>query len=283
MSYGINAQISVEKKIYSLSDKYASSQKEKTGVWFIESDKSLFPNEQYVIPFGVPASVILVQVENWDTLARELTEASFLYQGTYDLNRLDSLYLSLSIGLVIKRCGDTIKFSDDNSVLHPKTGYYYWYCVRTSKTDKSMGSLIFLQNTSDFLTVVDQDGNKVEVNGQFPHKYRTYWIGGRTTWVDTTVKVVNVEEQINVMDFSLYPNPISELAELKFTTLVAGHVTIFITDILGNKVSDVLINKFLSEGEQKIAFDTKDLQAGIYFCNLRYAGNVQTVKIIVVK
>jgi hypothetical protein len=60
-------------------------------------------------------------------------------------------------------------------------------------------------------------------------------------------------------------------------------VSLYISDILGNKVVELSNNKFFESGLHKIDFDTSILPAGVYFCNLRYGANVETLKIVVLK
>jgi hypothetical protein len=79
-------------------------------------------------------------------------------------------------------------------------------------------------------------------------------------------------------NLTVYPNPLSENGYIQFIATNELNTTITITDVTGKIVNELKADN-LREGENKIAFDASQLQAGVYFCTV----NNKSVKFVVIK
>ncbi len=71
-----------------------------------------------------------------------------------------------------------------------------------------------------------------------------------------------------VLSFSslnLFPNPAVNSSTISLTLINPSEVTIELFDYVGQKVTTVLANEKLSQGENKINFSTQDIANGFYF------------------
>lgn len=64
----------------------------------------------------------------------------------------------------------------------------------------------------------------------------------------------------------VYPNPATDQATLSFSRLAAGHVTAYLTDVMGRKVLTILQHEPVVAGEQQKTFATSTLAPGLYYC-----------------
>ena len=68
-----------------------------------------------------------------------------------------------------------------------------------------------------------------------------------------------------------YPNPFNPSTTLNYTLSRAGNVTLFVYDVLGRRVAEQAIGA-QAAGEQRVAFDGKNLSSGVYFYRLQVQG-----------
>ncbi len=71
-------------------------------------------------------------------------------------------------------------------------------------------------------------------------------------------------DEVNLFDFSLFPNPVSEIINMKFENIVNGQITVEIYDVLGklnSKSNTALINN-------KVSLDVSSLSKGIYIAKV---------------
>lgn len=86
---------------------------------------------------------------------------------------------------------------------------------------------------------------------------------------DGEYSIVNVkitENQFNLSQAylgNIYPNPVSETAEIEFGLIESSNVELNIYNLLGEKVI-TLVNKDMTSGVHKIKFNCSDLKQGIY-------------------
>ncbi len=97
-------------------------------------------------------------------------------------------------------------------------------------------------------------------------------------FVDLNVGIYN----LNNSEFNIYPNPMSDFAQITFELKENAEVSYSIYSITGSLVSQsVAENK--ASGTQIIELNTHDLEEGIYFVNLNVNGENTTKKITVLK
>ncbi len=91
--------------------------------------------------------------------------------------------------------------------------------------------------------------------------------------------VTAVEEQNNVRDFGVFPNPVATEANVAFTLEKASEINIQITDMNGRQVwSRSNLNG--NTGFNMLTIPVLDLPTGTYFLSLYTADNVVTEKIV---
>ena len=89
------------------------------------------------------------------------------------------------------------------------------------------------------------------------------------------------ENNNNLANVSLYPNPTTEETTLIVSTQDVVALNVFISDITGKIVATPIQNQTLMGGENKISLSTKELKSGIYFVTLNTVNGKETVKLIV--
>jgi hypothetical protein len=106
------------------------------------------------------------------------------------------------------------------------------------------------------------------------------WQGVGFTKVALDVNDVK-EETYNFNVNDIYPNPVSDAAEVSFNFDATSNVSIQVFDILGNKRADV-INTILSQGMHGINIDVNDYESGNYYVRITVGGQSITKSMTVV-
>ncbi len=86
-------------------------------------------------------------------------------------------------------------------------------------------------------------------------------------------------------NFSLeqnYPNPFNPSTKITWQSLVAGHQTLKVYDVLGNEVA-TLVDEYREAGRYEAPFDALKLSSGIYFYKLQIGSFIQSKKMILLK
>lgn len=84
----------------------------------------------------------------------------------------------------------------------------------------------------------------------------------------------------NILDLSVYPNPINETSKIEFYVRETGTISCTLYNSLGVEVSSIFDNEF-TQGEYKIDLNQYDLSSGIYFLKFIQNQLNQTEKICV--
>ncbi|TAL68547.1 MAG: T9SS type A sorting domain-containing protein [Bacteroidetes bacterium] len=80
----------------------------------------------------------------------------------------------------------------------------------------------------------------------------------------------------------LSPNPAKDNIHISFELPVNSDVSIYLADLIGNKVYSFAENKFYQQGKNDITGNIQ-LPPGTYFCTLKSGNYIETVKCIVIK
>lgn len=80
----------------------------------------------------------------------------------------------------------------------------------------------------------------------------------------------------------IYPNPVSDKAEIQYTLKYNANVKILVTDLSGREVT-LLANDYQSKGDHRVSLNVSGMSPGAYFCRVETNGTVETKKIIVCK
>jgi glycerophosphoryl diester phosphodiesterase len=91
-------------------------------------------------------------------------------------------------------------------------------------------------------------------------------------------------------DYSLwqnYPNPFNPVTTLKYTIKHAGHVTLFVYDLRGRKVAE-LVNQRLNPGSYQLTWDGRDqtgipVASGVYFYKISTGNFTATKKMTLIR
>ncbi|MDP4117353.1 MAG: T9SS type A sorting domain-containing protein, partial [Bacteroidota bacterium] len=94
-----------------------------------------------------------------------------------------------------------------------------------------------------------------------------------------SVSSTGSEKEILPTEFVLYqnyPNPFNPATTIKYTLPKAGHTSLIIYNILGEKVV-TLFDGFQYNGNYEVAFSGRNLAGGVYFYEL-ISGNTKICK-----
>jgi len=98
-----------------------------------------------------------------------------------------------------------------------------------------------------------------------------------------TIDFVSSVNKINNDIFlTIYPNPFDFYATICWRSQVSANTSLEVLDVLGRKVK-TLVDEFRQYGDNTAYLDSKELQAGTYFYQLKVGNNITTRKLIIVK
>ncbi len=90
-----------------------------------------------------------------------------------------------------------------------------------------------------------------------------------------------INERKNAFTASIYPNPVSTNATIRFTLVKAENLTITLFDITGIKISTVSHDEQYQSGENEVKFNVSDLAKGMYFVQITNGINSSAFKLMV--
>jgi len=115
------------------------------------------------------------------------------------------------------------------------------------------------------------------------------WDYGFTLWLDGVqfkdcdpVTAVNPAKHIVCNLGQNYPNPFAEYTIIPFSVIQPGHVTLTVSGLDGRQ-AETLINQTLEAGDYKVQLRGAEFPAGVYFYQLRVAGQVLTKKLVIIR
>jgi ligand-binding sensor domain-containing protein len=111
------------------------------------------------------------------------------------------------------------------------------------------------------------------------------WVSTATSGVATIPVVSGLDKDLNFDQthvYSLYPNPASDYSYVSYKLLKNEHVTIYLSDISGNKIVS-LMNEFQNEGSYDLKVNLRDLPSGVYICSVQIGDAAGYKRLAVVK
>jgi PKD repeat protein len=89
------------------------------------------------------------------------------------------------------------------------------------------------------------------------------------------------ENALAKLNFSIQPNPVSDISEIAFNLEIPAQSSIVVYDVLGNEVKHI-VNQKLGAGTHTFAVKKVDLGGmGVYFVRAEFEGNIMVRKIVV--
>jgi PKD repeat protein len=82
-----------------------------------------------------------------------------------------------------------------------------------------------------------------------------------------------------VLEFKVYPNPFKNNVTIELNLMEAALTTIFVTDLLGNNVTE-LNNSVLNAGDNKLTWKATNIANGVYLLNIKTASGLTVEKLI---
>lgn len=136
------------------------------------------------------------------------------------------------------------------------------------KTINKFGDYSFALNICEVERDANYAGNRVE---------------GLTFYLDKSTAIENVNDAQTLGDFTCYPNPINEVANLRFELASASNITLKLFDMGGKLVNQINAGNFTT-GQHEISWNVAEniaLSNGAYILMLESERNKQSQKIII--
>ena len=103
--------------------------------------------------------------------------------------------------------------------------------------------------------------------------------GNGCEFTSTTIVVVSgLDEMVNLIDVTLFPNPTRGLVEVQFNGLMGESVTAIIVDGLGREVSREDLGNLTGAHLQRM--DLSGFESGVYYLRLEVADAVEVLRVI---
>lgn len=99
-------------------------------------------------------------------------------------------------------------------------------------------------------------------------------------WLDTIDTGVGMNEVSNaVLNFAVYPNPVSETAQVEFELRNQQAIKIELLDAKGSLVSEVL-NQSVNQGKQKLLLNMAAYSKGVYHCMITAGNQRKSIRLV---
>jgi plastocyanin len=160
--------------------------------------------------------------------------------------------------------GDTVRWTNHGAAPH------------TSTSDQGVWASPTLSSGQSYQFQFTSAGN-------FPYHCAVHLSMKDTIRVSPTG--IDDESTVTPRDFELsqnYPNPFNAKTNIRFTLAMAGHATLEIFDILGQRVA-VLVDGDLVAGEHEYTWDAGDRGSGVFFYRLSFDTLTKTARMVLLK
>jgi hypothetical protein len=175
----------------------------------------------------------------------------------------------------------------DKSSVHPQSIKFIWqksspnptnYQIEINKNGSLWQSDSSLTDTTYLVT-------NASIGAAYTWRVKSKNAGGwgewSNLWTFSTVATTSVPDPNDAsLNLTISPNPFHSSALIHWRSSLSDQTSLIILDLTGRKVK-TLIDEFKTEGEYRVPFDRSELQAGVYFCQLK-VGNYRTLKKIMI-
>ena len=103
--------------------------------------------------------------------------------------------------------------------------------------------------------------------------------------IDLSIDNIAYKKSVIPLTFSFaqnYPNPFNAQTTIEYSLPEAGHVTVFIYDLLGRKAA-VLVDAYEKPGYHLVSWDASEAAAGIYFYKIQVGEYIEAKKMLLLK
>jgi hypothetical protein len=105
-------------------------------------------------------------------------------------------------------------------------------------------------------------------------------------WLNRILKNVKsdgAELTSDIKESKIYPNPTSGIIMVSYTLPKVSKVNLYITDLSGKKITDLITNENQIAGNYELPFDISSLKPGLYLYLLQTGDQIKSGKITVIK
>ena len=174
----------------------------------------------------------------------------------------------------------------------------YRFAMTERRTNTDLRTMLWYNNTSSSLLhvndtyqagwihhskVVGTDGNSyiiAMVDGSYKLRLIAFNYDYSTAPSGPEASEEMVEKKLDELTLSAnYPNPVGNGTTIEFYNPREQYLTLFITDITGKRITD-LLSETITSGKQQFYYDTSSLASGIYFYTLMDGEKTITKKLI---
>ncbi|MDP4191465.1 MAG: T9SS type A sorting domain-containing protein [Bacteroidota bacterium] len=232
-----------------------------------------------------------------DTVLSDAAENSFIFQSvkhTYGKNKVTAFAYNLkdtsSISWIINTMPGTLAIdSIPDTVIKIGIPYKYRISYYSKFNDQISFIINHLPQWAKFNTIThsiegipDSSADSISISVKDMHgdEYTQSFILRKA---DTSTSTYTNEG--NIVGYNLsqnYPNPFNITTSINFSISQAGHVSLSVYDILGNKVA-VLVDNDLQAGNYNIKFDGKALAGGVYIYRIESGKFYDSKKLVLLK
>ena len=99
---------------------------------------------------------------------------------------------------------------------------------------------------------------------------------------ETRVNKVPETKPNNYLLASSYPNPFNSSTLIQYNLPYAGYLKMELFDVKGRKI-DSLFNGNTSAGKHELRLNAEKLPSGLYFCQLLFQEQSQTIRLVLIK
>ena len=103
--------------------------------------------------------------------------------------------------------------------------------------------------------------------------------GTGTPYVWKSIDYTSILETVKNLQVSISPNPTSNSATVNFDLETAGHLTVTLTNILGQELFEIY-SGFANAGTFTKTFSMEALPVGVYYLRILHNGNVTVEKVV---
>jgi len=138
-------------------------------------------------------------------------------------------------------------------------------------------------SSSDWKTINVDNINSEYYVSNFRFKIEFESDGGNNIFIDDInlypASSIGIMENSNLDGFSLYPNPVSNQMEVKFSLNSDTECSVNILNSLG-EVVDIVYNGQLLSGQNVLGYNATNLSQGVYYLQLNCNGVITTHKFV---